>query len=199
MARSLSSGSSDVIAVNGAEVVTPNVGFTIAMWLKSAATNQQYPYSQGSSSSSNPFFALHTSSTPSAGSGAWQWLNNSGGSIITTITFTGLCDSTWHHACFTDDGAGNCVAYLDGASVGTATHSTASAFTTNKTAIGALARPTLASFYNGTIAEVATWTIKLTAGEVKALASGLTADHLGPNHYWPLWGVDSPEPDLGTG
>jgi hypothetical protein len=91
--------------------------------------------------------------------------------------------------------------YVDGAadSSGTRTAlSNSNSQTFNTTNIGVLVRNTTSNFYSGTISEVATWTRTLSQGEVTSLASGLPASHLAPAHYWPLWGVDSPEPDIGT-
>jgi hypothetical protein len=65
--------------------------------------------------------------------------------------------------------------------------------------MGVLRRSSNSNFYNGTLSEVANWGRVLSATEVKSLADGLPASHLGPSHYWPLWGRDSPEPDIGTG
>lgn len=60
---------------------------------------------------------------------------------------------------------------------------------------------TPAGFFNGLIADAAVWNTNLLAGEVAALASGLRPYNIRqPNlvGYWPLDGVNSPEPDLSS-
>ncbi len=51
--------------------------------------------------------------------------------------------------------------------------------------------------WNGSLAHVAYWSRALSAHEVVGLAAGMLPSHLGPDHYWPLWGADSPEFDQG--
>ena len=57
-----------------------------------------------------------------------------------------------------------------------------------------------ANFDDGTIAEVTLWAeVALTAGEISALAQGVSPNLIRPIGrllQWPMWGVASPEPDI---
>lgn len=125
----------------------------------------------------------------------------SGGSGTTRLDSTStavIADSAWHHVLFTLTSAGNWVLYIDGSSDSSGGPLTADAFSTTWMALGCLARNTNAQFFTGSIAHAANWSVALTAGQAKLLASGASPLHLAPAHYWPLWGLDSPEPDLGV-
>ena len=53
------------------------------------------------------------------------------------------------------------------------------------------------SFGKGRLCDVALYTTALTPGEIAAYASGVTGDQFGaPKCYWPLNGLENPEPDL---
>lgn len=50
----------------------------------------------------------------------------------------------------------------------------------------------------GSLAHWGFWSRALSDKEILLLAKGLLPSHLGADHYWPIFGVDSPEPDYGT-
>jgi hypothetical protein len=54
-------------------------------------------------------------------------------------------------------------------------------------------------YYAGQMAELAVWNVKLTAAEMAALAKGARPNTIRPSAlkaWWPLGGIQSPEPDL---
>lgn len=58
---------------------------------------------------------------------------------------------------------------------------------------------TAGRYLNGNLAEFGTWTNSLTQQEIQALANGCLPYQVRPAAlaaYWPLWGLQSPEPDL---
>jgi len=183
-------------------IYSEQVAYTVALWVNRAAiTTEQECFSEGSRSSTNPLFILRTG--PTSGKAAVSIRNNAGGgsnpaNLTTALT---VFDGTWHHLAFAQDAAGNFQVYVDGVADGTA-HGTfvPGATTMSCVAVGAFRSTTTANTFNtGSCAHVATWSRQLAATEIASLAGGLLPSVLGPVHYWPLWGIDAAEPDLGSG
>ena len=200
MARSFN-GTSDFIAADGAGVANMNTSFSVAAWVNAsgALTNKTW-YGEGSSSSSSPFYQFQCNS------GKMRIIirrdGNTGTADQTINSARTLADGTWHHAVWAQTGSGSSLSwqvYIDGVA-DTASSGAPHTCTLNRVTIGGLRRTGgVENPIAATLGEIATWSRTLSAGEAKALASGLPASYLGPNHYWPLWGVDSPEPDIGNG
>jgi hypothetical protein len=174
---------------------------TVAFWVASTTTTGGwYAYGEASSSASQPLFGLGLASGTIR-----VFLRNDANSTLLNVTLTAsVLDGNPHHVCYTQDASGNYVFYADGGVDHSGSHSTTGTLTVDRATIFALGRgsgTTIVSGtpFAGTMWEVATWTRQLAAAEVASLANGLPASHLGPSHYWPLWGVDSPEPDIGIG
>ena len=122
-----------------------------------------------------------------------------GGGVFNTVTVnTVLTANTWYSAVFSEVSTVSRVAYLNG--VGTSNSTSASLATQNFGGcwVGSYLGNNNTSF-NGPIAEVAVWSVALTAGEAAAYNAGCPAYMIRPKSllgYWPLWGLVSPEPDL---
>lgn len=121
----------------------------------------------------------------------------SGNNINATAFFTA---SAWQHACGVWSSATSRTAYLNGTDAQTNTSSrTPSGL--DATVIGAGIDTVPGGFFNGAIMEAAIWNLALTAQEVEMLGTpGVMQCPLSirPSAlvaYWPLIGVDSPEPD----
>jgi Concanavalin A-like lectin/glucanases superfamily len=194
-------GSSDKVVANAARLYAPGAAFTVAMWLKvpalasSGAADIQL-YSEANTGNANNVFGLGSKASVSL-SGVRLFIKDSAG--ITQVDSTGSItafDNTWHHLVYSQNASGGWKTYVDGVQDLSATYT--AALTPNDLTLGALVRSTTANFLNGSLAHVATWNRQFSAGEVMSLAAGLLPSHLGPSHYWPLWGNDSPEPDLGV-
>ena len=130
------------------------------------------------------------------------FIDDSVGTVKLDVTGAATAfDTTWRPIAFTCDASHNYVSYANGAVDLSGTYASGGTFNSAlRTTIGAITTSSgTGSFYGGAIAHVATWTRVLSAQEVKSLSNGLLPSHLGPTHYWPLWGVDSPEPDLVSG
>jgi len=108
---------------------------------------------------------------------------------------TSVDTGVWVHCGGSYDGTAGRV-YVNGTAEGAATL-TANTGRTQAARIGAQLAGVTQSRFTGTIGEVAIWNRTVSAGEMSSLAQGLTATHLAPLHYWPLWG-DSGEVDIGT-
>ena len=111
---------------------------------------------------------------------------------------TNFSVDTWHHGCAVYASSTSRSAYLDG---GGKVEDTVDATPLNidTTAIGRLSRLSATNYFDGRIAEVGIWNVALTDNEVISLASGnspLLVRPLSLQAYWPLYGLNSPEPDL---
>jgi len=199
----LFNGTSDFISADAAAGFSEQLPYSIAMWVNKPAAATRNVYTESSSSSGNPYFQLLNSTggrltvliRKNTGTGNQVGVN-------TTNDAAGTCfDSTWHHICYTQDGAATCAwaVYIDGL-LNISGSYTSGATTLNQIRIGCLQTTGAATqFYNGSLEDLGIFHRQLSAKEVLALASGLPASFLGPTHYWPIWGVDSSEPDLGNG
>jgi hypothetical protein len=115
-------------------------------------------------------------------------------------------DGNWHHACgVLDFTPGTSTLYLDGVSVATGTPAGGTAV--SLVGLGINVAWTTAAFnvgnpYAGDIADCAFWGAGLTALEVAALAQGARPHHLRLLEllgWWPLDGLETPEPDATSG
>lgn len=192
MARSFN-GTSDLIAANAAHLYA-NSNYSAAFWAFGNANGGSIPtvFSEANTGNNNNRFSLDDSSGKLR-----VFINNSSGTTLLSATGTATAfASAWHHICFTQDGSTNYKTYIDGA-VDLSGTVTAGTVSPNDLTIGALHRSATGQFYQGTICHVAIWSRTLSAGEALGLGNGLSPLLYGANHYWPLFGVDSPEPDLG--
>jgi hypothetical protein len=198
MARSFN-GTSDLIkATGGASYGGTRSAYSIALWV--SGTSQTSKAFQVDAHNSNKGFCFLGTDTTGGTKCRVSISDSSTGSTLLDSTSTAvILDSSWHHVCFTLDASGNWVLYIDGASDHSGGPLTSDTVSESWAAFGLLARDTNSAFFAGTLAQAANWTRVLAASEVAELANGLLPSHLGPAHYWPLWGVDSPEPDIGTG
>lgn len=195
MARSFN-GTSDLIAADGAAIGAFTVAFAIALRCKGSPQNNMWLWGEGSSSSNNQLFGFNTGASTASANLLLRSDTNTVAVNYTTVA--AVFDATWHHIAYTQDGSGNWKVYVDGALDGSGTHSTSLGLTVNRRTIGALRRASTGNWFAGSIAEVAGGRASVSAPQIASLANGLPASHLGLDHYWPLWGADSPEPDIGT-
>lgn len=199
MARSFN-GTSDLITIASVTAIPDTrTAFTWAGWVNAAAQATKTFVSQGQTASTRSFLFFGTSSvSPNntirvllVDSGNINQINSTAGTAV-------VLDSTWHHVALTVDSSGNWTSYADGVVDKSGTTTSATVNTTTA-GLGALIRSTTIDFLSGSLQGWARWSRALSAGEIKSLAAGLPASHLGPTNYWPLWGKDSPEPDIGNG
>ncbi len=190
-------GSSDMIVADAAGVYGAGVAaFSIAFWIKDAVTNNLTFYSEGNSGN----LACISLGSNVAGGATLRWFVRSTSTTVTDVSSVAtVLDGTWHHVAFTRDASRNTLGYIDGVSDVNLNRSDGTMTTgLPQLGMGVLRRTSNTNFYNGTLAEVANWSRVLAATEVAALAGGLPAYRLVPDHYWPLLGTASPEPDTGT-
>lgn len=197
MARSFN-GTSDLIAMNGAATWKNTVAYSVALWVSAnTAATELVCYSEGVSTSANGFIELFTQAVSTQKMGVR--LRNTSATVLSFGSTATVFDNTPHHFTYTQDASGNYAAYVDGAPDASGTFSTANPPTCNRNTVGAFVRNGTGQFFPGIVWDVAKWSRQIAAGEAASLGAGLPASHINPDHYWPLWGADSPEPDIGGG
>lgn len=195
MARNFN-GTSDIIKASGANVWGRLTACSFAFWVNAAAQNNKNVYDESGANASNIFFIGSDSVSPFRK----LFVGTFNGSSVTVRSVSTVFDASWHHVAFCQAADGSYTLYIDGVldSSGSVFMQSITGF--DRATMGAGNRGsgagTSSNFLNGILAHVATWTRQLAAGEAQSLANGLLPSHLAPAHYWPLWGVDSPEPDL---
>ena len=116
----------------------------------------------------------------------------------TATTTTNWSVNTWHHACGVFESSTSRLAYLDGGGVGTNENNRTPAGL-DVVSIGRLSRASATNYMSGRIAHAAIWNAALGADEVVSLARGFVPWMIRPESlvaYWPIWGNQSPEPDI---
>jgi hypothetical protein len=198
--------SNGYVVVDSAHSWTEAVVFSLSFWMKCVSqgvAQNVCPYSEGLSTSNNPFLFIENGSSGGLNKIFLTLRANGGGSTnkINTNTTATFFDDTWHNFIYTQDGGSPNVAYAVYADGVLDINGTYAPLTTtiDRATIGAFRGNTLQKIFPGSIMEVAKWSRVLSSAEAKLLASGVPASHLAPTHYWPLWGIDSPEPDIGSG
>lgn len=197
MAR-LFNGTTNVIRADSARVFNKSTECSIAFWAKfpSPSTNKTC-YSESATANANNCISLGSDAVTGAKLRLFIKINISSPSTIDTVGTITAFDGNWHHIAFTQNVSNNVKTYVDGILDLNTSYSSAATYSAVDLAIGALIRNTNSSFFQGSLAHVANWQRVLSPTEIIMLASGMLPLHLKPHHYWPLWGIDSPEPDIG--
>jgi hypothetical protein len=182
-------GTADYYELSAVPAITP---MTFACWAKMPATSGAYQIiGTGHSSTTNSYQYLSVSA------GAVFAGSRQNGSATVSTSIAGVPTNTWFHACAVFASTSSRISYLNGTA---ATENTsASTPVIDRTAIGVRrSGGTLSTYMAGQLAEAAIWTAALTSGEIAALASGVNLRLIRPSSlwaYWPLLGLNSPEPD----
>lgn len=167
---------------------------TIAAWFRTTATALGCIIDCDTGASGGRNYQFRTTAA-----GKLEAIFFSGGSPFTATGTTTINGGGWHHGAVVCPSSGVFTVYVDGVSDATSSsHSWATQAGTG-TSIGSHHQGA-SQFFGGDIGDVAMWLGRaLTVTDILGLAAGDPADLLNPTHYWPLWGVDSPEIDFGSG
>ncbi len=198
MARSFN-GTTDLIkATGGQSYAGTRTAFSFGCWVNGAGQQDKVFQIDGRNNATG--FVRLGSQNAVGGTKCRAVLSSTGGTSLIDATSTAvILNNTPHHALLTLDTAGNWKLYIDGALDTSGGPIASDTVTESWEALGCLARNTNAQFFTGKISDAANWTRTLSAADASSLAAGLPASHQGPAHYWPLFGTDSPEPDIGIG
>jgi hypothetical protein len=197
MARAFSGA---FIACNDAHVSGPTTAFSVALWVKGIAQDAEV-YSESASGSTNQFLQMRGDTGATGKLGLIMRSDAGGAGSPTHASTATIFNSLWHHVVVTQDISSNWIVYVDGALDISGTRSSTELGTTtlNQATIGAFrGGGSTAVAFSGSIAHVANWSRQLSAAEAATLAKGWLPSVFGPDHYWPLGGRDSPEPDNGA-
>lgn len=145
--------------------------YTIAMWVKGAASPNRYLYTHASTNSNSPLLILQ--SGPATNNNKFDVIIRTDGNvpILNHVQSTNVVfDDTWHHIAWVDD-RGSARVYVDGnLDPANFNYTPSGTFTFNTVAIGTLIRAAIAptaNWFNGQIDDVAIWERALTQVEVQ--------------------------------
>ena len=200
------SSASTHLDVTGSSVNVTGTQLTLAAWVMytSLPNSSTYP---GIITKNDPGGNKHQFSLQAQDStGQFTMVTGNGGSTYGTspICSTNPSTGVWYHVAATLSGTTQTV-YLNGSycnsnSSGTSMGSNGERLCIGEANNGGDNCTNATRYLQGRIAEAAVWNVALTANEIAALASGVTPPnaHGGTSlvGYWPLYGVDAPEPDL---
>jgi hypothetical protein len=181
-------GTSDLIAVSTLAMAASTNLVTLAAWIKTTGATGAIICSDTGTTRFAQF---------NVASGKLQLVLFQSGTARIWTSGASVNDGIWHHVVGVYDGTTGFL-YIDGV-LDTSTALPATNVNTGLNwRIGAQLPGVTQHFFAGSIAHPIIVSRALTAGEVKSVATGLLPSHLAPDHYWPLWGTDSPEPDVGN-
>lgn len=109
-----------------------------------------------------------------------------------------LTTGVWHHIAMVCASSNNKISYLDG--VATPTTFLQNLLSQGNVSVGNYTGGS--GVFNGSLAEIAFWSSALTPNEINSLVRGAATYSVRPNSllaYWPMWGLASPEVELGGG
>lgn len=186
MARSFN-GTTDRISLT----LGATLGLTLCAWIKTTtASAAACIIDNDTGSAGGRAYQLRV------GSGKLQAITLTGSTVVTTTGATTINTGAWVHVAMTVPTSGVVTVYVNGVSDGV---SASHGWNVAGTAVNIGAHNSGASqFFAGTIAEcVLANSLLLPVRDLALLAAGVPASVLGVSNYLPLWGVDSPEPDIG--
>lgn len=173
---------------------------TLACWVYMttlAAGSDSHILSVANSATDGDLFSLFVDD-PGGQVGAYVAADPTGAAITTSAVLT---TGTWHHTCAVFTSTTSRTIYLDGGNAATDTSNVnADPAGINRTGVGALLRLSIAGFTNGRLAHPGIWNAALNTNEIAALVKGVPPRLIRPAsnvNYWPLPGLNSPEPDFG--
>ncbi len=181
MARSFN-GTTDVITTGFSFVQPP---FSLAVWFNSTTVTPVQAMI-GSNIAQAVEFRLNAT--------ALEFVE-SGTAVIGSSSAT-IAANTWYGAVATFDAAQNWAIYLTGNSSSSGTQS---GIVLNNTPLQIGNQTNFSESWAGSLADVAVWNVILSAAEGASLVQGARPFTIRPKSligYWPVDGLQSPEPDL---
>jgi len=189
-------GTSDKIEIGSGSVPSPldistdNTN-TMISWIKITTVSPNTIIGYGRQSSTTPMVFFEISSGDK-----FYFLHRDDASVLSHI-FTGNPGTAWENAAWVRSAQNSREGFQNGTSFSTNTGNP-STTTVDTLHIGVGERTSFIDYFTGHIAECAIFDITLTDQQVKAVSNGVPAFVVSgtkPIGYWPLWGIDEPEPD----
>ncbi|MBI5384839.1 MAG: immunoglobulin domain-containing protein [Verrucomicrobia bacterium] len=149
-----------------------NPGYSVSFWVNANGVGQsnRTVFAESSTNSPTPVFALGTHVT-GTNTSLRVFVRGDANAVVLDRTSTrSVLDGVWHHVVWSEtNGLGRL--YIDGALDETDFSFTRTNLTLDQTALGALRRATVDSYFAGTLDEVAIWSRVLTLTEIQQLQS----------------------------
>lgn len=162
---------------------------TIAAWFyPDSASTRTVIVSMAATGGATDFFALVQDGTR-AGDPICATKYSGGTDAGEAVSSTGYTTGAWHHGCAVFTSNTSRTVYLNGGGKVESTTLRGSASGIARTGIGALARTTIAAFFDGRVAEAAIWNAALTDSDVLELSKGASPHLIRPQnlvYYVPL-------------
>lgn len=185
-------GSSDLIDCGTPP--QPSTAITLSAWFYATALPASYAFILGRSGTSG----LYVIFLKSSGNLAYYILPSGGNVDPGTATIT---TNVWYHVAATYDSVNDATVrgWLNGAADGTTAWSGSIPSAAGHDFQFGQDPQVGDRFFNGVIADGAMWNVRLSNAEILALSRGARPSQIRPLSllgWWPLTGLQSPEPDL---
>ncbi|HTD85471.1 MAG TPA: LamG-like jellyroll fold domain-containing protein, partial [Candidatus Binatia bacterium] len=146
-------------------------GYSISMWVNAVGTNQSDRrfFAESSTNNNTPLVTFGTHTTGVDGTVRVFIRNDANATLVARQSTRTALDGTWHHVVWTDTN-GNGRLYIDGVlDESDFTYTPGAAMTLDQTAIGAIVRAAVTSFFTGGLDEVAVWSRVLSLTEIQEI------------------------------
>lgn len=194
MARSFN-GSSDKISMATFPVVGSTTAYSIAAWIKPNTVNLIHSILGMDNGGPKRFLQFRISA-----SAKLELVQFTAGESPTGLDgASSLPAATWSHVgCSCPGASGTSKMFVNGVVDGSAAAAGgAPVSVVDQAVIGAQLPSITNNPFPGSIACLAYWSAQIPDSWFAAMAAGALPSLFGPDHFWPLWGMDSPEPDIG--
>jgi len=154
-----------------------STGASISMWVRAAAQDEKYLFSETSSSDNTPVYGIQCGDAEDGMDDHLRFFHRTDDGTIrasvysTSSIFASSGSQVYHHIVLTDD-AGDVTIYFDGVADATDFDYTPGTLTVDKTTIGALRRTSTGFYLTGQVDEAAFFNYALDQQEVSLLAAG---------------------------
>jgi hypothetical protein len=186
----------DTLIDAGAVVTGTNNALSLSFWVNPHNFANAYNWLTGSDQ--NDDSTVFGTLLKSSGKIAYYTTYAGGAYTFLDPGTTTLSVDTWYQVGMSLD-ASFLQTYVNGVSDGTVASNGVSLLSGTQNFVMGSQPASAGRNFNGRIADVAIWNVVLTAAEFVALAAGIRPNTVRPaslKGYWPLDGVNSPEPDL---
>ena len=152
-----------------------NSAFTVSLWINAGPQADTRFFCESSTNNNNPLFALGTHTSAADPRLRVFIRNDTGVLLLDRFSTKPVLDFTWHHIVFVETN-GQAKVYIDGQLDDSDFTYTRGVLSLNQTAVGAIVRAAVGSYFAGGIDDVAVWNRPLTFTEIQeVLTTGVPA------------------------
>ena len=147
-------GTNDYVDFGNNPVVEINTAWEVEVNVLGGPNTYRVCYSEGSSSSTTPFFVLRSGSSATTLEIFWR---NSVSTTIANVNYTGILGSTAKKVKVTYNGTDEMEVLVDGVSLGTTAVTPSGLMATNRVTLGAFGRSSYSGYFDGKLWGLHTW------------------------------------------